>query len=97
MLCVVSRNRTILRTLIDTCASSSNFIDKTTAQALYQQEGIQPWKLLNPIALKAFNNADALAITCSITLLLQVGYYKEDSYELLITNLGHNQIILGIG
>ena len=97
MLCVVGRNRTILRTLIDTCASGSNFIDKTTAQALCQQEGIRPWKLPNPIALKAFNDADAPAITCSITLPLQVGHHKEDSCELLITNLGHNQMILGIG
>ena len=97
MLCVVGRNGTILRTLIDTCASGGNFIDKTTAQALCQQEGIQPWKLPNPIALKAFNDADAPDITYSITLPLQVGHHKEDSCELLITNLGHNQMILGIG
>jgi hypothetical protein len=95
-LCVVGRNKTILRTLIDTCASGGNFIDEKTAHQLCQLEEIQPHQLQTPIALRAFNNTQAPAITHSITMPLRVGHHYEEDCQLLITNLGHNQMILGI-
>ena len=45
--------------------------------------------------VQSFNGQEALTITHRITISLQIGEHYQPSYEFLITDLGHNDLIIG--
>ena len=93
---ILGINKTPFQTLINICANSSNYINKSTAQKLYKLENITPFELKTPLLLSAFNGTRAPAVTHTLTVSMQLGRHYEDNYTFKITNLGKKDLIIRI-
>ena len=81
-------------TLMDTCAMGGNFIHHKTAQLICQIENIELKSLRQAIQIQSFDGKQAPQITHKLSTSLQIGRHFQPKCDFLVTNLGHNDIII---
>jgi hypothetical protein len=90
------QEETELYALIDTCAQGGNYIHFETAQILSDTEAIAVKALDKPMKINGFNGKAAPDITHTISTPLRVGRHWQPSCTFYVTDLGRNDLILGI-
>jgi hypothetical protein len=94
-MCRIGKSQIKVITLINTSATSRNFINAVNAQQIYKIKNISLVELLKLRPISSFNSTTTPPITYTIYLYLQVNNYVEDLCPLFITRLGTHSLILG--
>ena len=84
-----------LRSLIDTGATGWSFVDEDIARILCNGLQMEPVRLSKPRPLKGFDGQRAKSVTHAIYPTLTVQNHSESTCPMLITKLGHHDMILG--
>lgn len=95
-LCEIGKSEIELYTLVDTCAQGGNYIHFETAQILSDAEAIAVRTLDKPMKINGFNGKAAPDITHTVSAPLRVGRHWQPSCTFYVTDLGQNDLILGI-
>jgi hypothetical protein len=76
--CIIGKSKLVIEALIDTGATSGNFVNYETIQLIYKKEGISPVRLPRAKEITRYTREPAPGSDYTIYLTIEIqGYYNQ--------------------